>query len=81
MGLFKREKVLINNRLNSLDLEVIEAGEEVVYNLILGNDNVYKPTVKVGDEIEVGMVIAKNTLIPEDFLYSDKQGHLSLREA
>ncbi|WP_426349526.1 4Fe-4S dicluster domain-containing protein [Alloiococcus sp. CFN-8] len=74
MGLFKREKVLINNRLDSLNLEVIDAGEEVVYNLILGNDNVYKPTVKVGDEIEVGMAIAKSTLIPEGFLYSSVSG-------
>ena len=74
MRLFKREKVLLNNRLNSLNPEVIEAGEEVVYNLILGDDNVYKPTVKVGDEIEVGMAIAKNTLIQEDFLFSSVSG-------
>lgn len=74
MGLFKREKMLLNNRLSSLKPEVIDSGDEVVYNLVLGNDNVYKPVVKVGDEIEVGMAIAKNTLIPEDFLYSSVSG-------
>ena len=74
MGLFKREKMLLNNKLTSLNPEVIVAGDEVVYNLVLGSDNVYKPVVKGGTEIEVGMAIAQNVLNPEEYLYSSVSG-------